>query len=236
MICEYAFSLRTNHWPDPYDKWAQSIESEMPVPYPVLQEFKKSRENTVFLKCPAHTDYLKNTFVFKSPIDIHFNLDFDQENAKIFCKNIDQTIFNNIVDLRFTSRDNMGNSEYPIIGLDFLNTFVSDQPVTVDITPAFMNHNDFVQKTSVIPGSYDISKWTRPIECVFEVRNKKCEIDIKKNDALYYIRFRTNDKIKFKKMNMPWPEIDICADLRAEAPFKSLKYRYRQRKNFNNGL
>lgn len=229
----WSFTVKAEEWSEEsLNIWADSVETEVLALSALSRDVVDTRKNVVFLKCPAHTDFMKNTFVFKSPLDISLDIDVNDQFAKVWSRNLDQAIFNKIIDLRFLSLSEAGTSPYPIIGIDFLNAFTCSSPMLVSITPAYLHFNDFTTKTSVIPGTYDISRWTRPIECVFEVKSNCEQIEIKKGDALFYVKFESTVPVKLVKANMPWNEIDLCAKLRAEEPFKPLRHRYASRSNY----
>jgi hypothetical protein len=239
-IIKWAFSVRSDDWIDSgAAAWADQIERIVEIPSPLSRDVISTRKNIVFLKCPAHTDFIKNMFVFKSPTDITIDIDISEQYARVECPNIDQNIFNNFIDVRFLGANECGISPYPLIGIDFLNVFTSHDSVIMSAMPAFFHHNDFTKKTSFIPGEFDIGKWTRPIECVFEVKNSKETIEIKKGDALFYVKFNVGSEvIKLEKQDMPWEDIFTCVKLRRENIFKSLKFRYDSLLNFkkiNNG-
>lgn len=195
----------------------------------------KNRRDVTFVKCPAVTDFMKSTYVFKSPFDLDLNIEVTTEFSKVYIDNISQEIFNSIVDMRFLENEERGQSPHPLIGIDFLSTFTCDSSVMLQVFPAFMHYNDFTSKTCVIPGEYDISKWTRPVELVFEVKDKKEHIKIKKEDALCYFKFTSSDTIKLEKNLTPWKEINICNDLRNKNKFRPLKERYKSYEEHTNG-
>jgi hypothetical protein len=239
-IIKWAFSVRSDDWMDSKAaSWADQIEQSVEIPSPLSRDVISARKNVVFLKCPAHTDFIKNVFVFKSPVDITIDIDINEQYAKVNCPNIDQKVFDHFIDVRFLGLNECGTSPYPLIGIDFLNAFTASKSVIMSAMPAFFHHNDFTKKTSFIPGEFDIGKWTRPIECVFEVKNTKETIEIKKGDALFYVKFNTgSDSVKLEKQDMPWEDIFTCVKLRKENMFKSLKFRYASFLNFkkiNNG-
>jgi hypothetical protein len=224
---DWGFTLRGDDWlEESLNEWAYVIEQSVGAMPTLSSDVINLRKNVVFLKCPAHTDFMKNTFVFKSPIDINLDMEVTDQIAKVWCDNLDQSIVNKIIDMRFLSLTESGSSPYPILGIDFLNVFTCDQPMMITVTPAHLHFNDFTEKASVIPGTYDISKWTRPVECAFEVKSNKVKIAIKKGDALFYIKFNSDTSVKLNRVSMPWDEIDVCAKLRAKEPFKPLKHRY----------
>lgn len=216
-------------------QWALDVESSAEELVPLSAEIARTRKDVIYLKCPAHTDYLKNTFIFRSPIDLDFDIDIDDDIVKVFCENLPQSIFQNIIDLRFVDHDNAGKSQHPIIGIDFLNIFQCREEMTVSVMPAFLHVNDFTDKTMIIPGQYDVSRWTRPIELVFELKKSKSKIAIKKGDALCYFKFLSDQQLKIKKSPCPYRDMEICSNLVAAERFKPLKYRYESLKKINNG-
>jgi hypothetical protein len=232
----YSFSLRNEAWnDDDLDSWAEYLEGTVRAPGSVLKDISDLRKNVVFLKCPAYTDFLKNTFVFKSPIDVSINIESDKDFIKVWSENISQPLFEKIIDGRFLNNQESGQSPYPLLGIDFLNYFETDSSTIMSVTPAFLHHNDFTRKTSVIPGEFDISKWFRPVECVFEIKNSCEKIEIKKGDALCYFKFRTeiNEPIKLIEESISWKKINQCAELRNKDPFKPLKFRYESFEKIN---
>lgn len=202
----------------------------------LTKESSKLRKGVIFQKCPAHTDFIKNVFVLCAPFDLTLEIDVDLEsnNVKVFCENITQEVFNEIVDVRFLFKNERGNSPYPTIGIDWLCTFTANESTIMQVFPAFMHYNDFTSKTTVIPGEYDIGKWTRPVELVFEIKNPKEKIIIKKGDAVSYIKFLTNDKINLIDQSVPWDEIKICNNIRQENKFRPLLERYKSLEKLKN--
>lgn len=233
ITINWSFSLRSDNWNNAeLSTWAESIENSIIELDSLSKDIVTSRKHVVFLRCPAHTDYMKNIFVFKSPIDLTLNVDINESTAKVWSENLTQEIFEKIIDLRFLNLKESGTSPYPILGIDFLNTFTCDDDLIISIFPAHMHYNDFTSKTSVVPGTYNVGKWTRPVECVFEIKNLKEKIEIKKGDALFYIKIDSKESIKIIKVPTPWVKIDICAKLRAEDPFKPLSHRYNSLENY----
>lgn len=237
----WSFTVRADYaedspyWQNPdMIQWAELVENSCQDLYPLSTDIARSRKNTIYLKCPAHTDFLKNIFVLKSPIDIEFDFDIDDEIVKVFCNNLSQEIFQNIIDLRFLDKKNAGNNSFPIIGIDFLNIFNCQEDMPMSVMPAFLHYNEFTENTCVIPGQFDISKWTRPVEIVFELKNPKSKFIINKGDALCYFKFHTDEIIKIKKSPCPYRDMEICSSIVAADKFKPLKHRYESFKKINN--
>jgi len=192
----------------------------------LAKETSKTRKNETFRRCPAHTDFMKNTYVLRSPMDLNLEISIQDEGKKVYSENLNQEWFDLIVDTRFLEDGEKGQSDYPVLGLDFLCSFMVKESILLQVFPAFMHYNDFTSKTTVIPGEFDIFKWVRPVELVFECKNPVTKINIKKGDALSYFKFQTDEVVKVNKSSIPWKEIAICDKLRADNPWKPLKERY----------
>lgn len=193
----------------------------------LVKDINNVRKGETFLKCPANGDFLKNTYAFLAPFDLTIELEINSiEDTRIYCENINQDVFNKLIDIRFLQQNDKGKSPYPLIGIDWLNTFTSKTPMLLQLLPAFLHYNDFTSKATVIPGQYDISKWTRPVELVFEVKNSKERIVIKKGDVIAYFKFYCDEPIKLIEQPIPWDETITCTELRNATPFRPLKDRY----------
>lgn len=230
MTIEVKWSFGTN------DEWYQDtpdcIKPLIDLDYyPYTRLSKDSvelRKGSTYLKCPAHTDFLKNIFVFRAPFDVTIVNVRGEHQGEIWCENLTQEQFEKIIDVRFLSGDDAKINPYPIVGIDWLNTFMSEESVLLQLLPAFMHYNDFTDKCTIIPGEYDISKWTRPVEIAWEFKKETSKVTIKKGDALCYFKFNCDDIVKLTEQPIPWDESKICANIRQEHTFRPLKERYQQ--------
>jgi hypothetical protein len=233
-IVKWSFHTGHDHYIDHPECVNGLIDNDYKPHVLLSADALQSRKDVTFIKCPAVTDFMKSTYVFRSPMDLNIEIEVSDQFSKVFCNNISQDFFDTMVDMRFLEPEERGNSPYPLIGIDFLNTFTCDSSVKMQVFPAFMHYNDFTSKTTVIPGEYDISKWVRPVELVFEIRNKKEYIEIKKGDALAYFKFNADEPVKLENDTTPWNEIVACNDLRNANKFRPLKERYKSYKDFKN--
>jgi len=226
MIVNLSF-LTSHQWDIDHSLYTQDLLEENYYPYVNLaKEIYTQRKNVTFRKCPAHTDFLKNMFALIAPFDLTIEIDISNDKQSIYCENLTQNAFNELIDFRFLDDYDKVSSSYPLIGIDWLNVFTCDQSLVLQVFPAFFHDNDFTSKTTVIPGQFDISKWTRPVELVFEVKKSKEKIKIKKGDAVLYFKFNTDKIVKLVKADTPWEEIKTCNQIRTENTFRPLTERY----------
>ncbi len=197
----------------------------------LTKEVSSTRKKSTFLKCPAHTDFIKNTFIFVCPFDIKVIVDISDDKKRIHIPSLTQEMFDAFIDIRFIESYHSKNNPYPLLGMDFLNVFTCEEPTHLQVFPAFMHNNEFTRKTSIVPGEYNIGKWTRPIEMVFEIFEPKQEINILKGDALMYFKFQCDKTIKIIKSDVPWNEMQLCDSIRKKNTFRPLKERYQTLKH-----
>ena len=77
---------------------AEHIKHFLPKDYTPLSALSKDivsiRKGTIFTKCPAVTDFFKNTWIFRSPIDLNIDIEVNDDYSKVYCDNVDQEFFN----------------------------------------------------------------------------------------------------------------------------------------------
>ena len=163
-----------------------------------LETWKDSTNG--FMKCPAFLNYNSQTWVLKSWIDVELtwdanngvlnsNLPFEQHQSMIRLHSADFTI----------------GVDRPIVAINCSYLFVADKTTLVEFLPPY-NHD--VTEMRLMPGSFNISGWQRPIMPTFEMLTDK--LTIKRGQPLAYIRFRSEDlkdSFKLEKLDRT-PELE----------------------------
>lgn len=161
-------------------------------PVPVIKYISQIKDTPYYIKCPAFTDYYKNTYVILSPYDVKIIWD-DQYQNYIF-NYFSQEVVNNFI----TIRDKETIDTHAIMTLPPSLLFWSDNSVMIESFPCiFDTETEIGLKTKTIPGVFDIGKWYRPVNFTFEIKKDNLPLIIKRGDPLFCIRFNSliNDKI-----------------------------------------
>lgn len=154
-------------------------------PESVFKSFRDDgREDSHVLLCPAFIGYLKNTFLIRSPID--FTLSVNSNTKTVSGDRFDQRFFNEWVANRDTD---FINPNKPFISVGPRLVFVADEDIIIESLPAMLHNNEFIQNTNIIPGSFNIHRWVRPIDVTFEVIDTSKPIIFRRGDPLMYVRF-----------------------------------------------
>ncbi len=200
----------------------------------VKEEIKKNTlpdlntdKEVAYLKCPSLLKELSSTYVIKSPVDYTFTWTGDSLSST----SLDQDFFNRAFYVR--------DLKSGMLSFNFRIIFLADSPTNLIITGAHFSNNNFTNNVRIFPGSFDVSKWFRPVDFTFQVKDKNKPIEIKRGDHLMYVKFDTENAFNLKKFYMT-EEIDgyaaKCMDVKHFLPGKPLNFLYdifTKKSNFN---
>jgi hypothetical protein len=175
-------------WPDTEDYSELAYKSpNYPISKHFMQKFsylEKNDEIKTYFRCPAFSKSLRNIFGIRAHKDYYIekigNTYSTSDKSKL---DLSKNLYRR-------------NSTESFLDLKWNILLFSEEDLEIDMLPAYLENNDFQNSINLLPGSYNISKWFRPIAPSF-IQNKK-RVEIKKNDILYYVKFKTNKKIIFK--------------------------------------
>ena len=142
------------------------------------------RENSDILPCPAIQGYFKNTFLIRSPIDFVLTPKVDAKTFSI--DRFDQKFY---IEWVIRRPGDFVNPKRPICTLGPKLVFVADEDVIIESLPAMMHDSETLRNIRVIPGTYNIHRWMRPLDFTFEILDPSVPLEFKRGDPLFYVRF-----------------------------------------------
>jgi hypothetical protein len=77
--------------------------------------------------------------------------------------------------------------------------FTEEPSLLATITPSYYEDNKFNSSSILIPGSLDIGKYFRNLECAFHIRKGLNTMEIEEGDIYMYVNFNTTQKVEFKE-------------------------------------
>jgi len=164
---------------------------------PVYNDLKKIENKEIdnigsMYSCRSFLQYTKNMYLMKNPFDINVRI----EKSKVF--NLGNRSLDNLYLNRVMQTTNGYNLNYQPGYI-----FFSETPLEIEVLSPFMHKSNFCKNGYIVPGSYDISKWFRPINPALQLYdNSDKEIQSEKGDALMYINFKTNDSVRLKRFEI----------------------------------
>lgn len=195
---------------------------------PLAKEVKKVFKDKgcdLAIKCYAVQEEIKNTFVYKAPLDI--DVIYADDKRIIVTPETVHNQGNN--PIHFTP-DLNGSTNGSLVQIFtyYGFYFFSEAPLKLTLqTPNF--HDSKVKHIPLLTGEYDISKWLRPVFPSYANYNYE-NFNIKRGDAMMYVKFNTDKKIVLKEFCMN-RELDNLVtgslDLKSVMPWVPLDKLYR---------
>jgi hypothetical protein len=158
----------------------------------VKEKEKKSGVHSMF-NCPAVSDRLKNSFVFKNLLKTTFSYDFlNEENPLV--KPI------NGINASYYKPSNFIGGGNVALAMSWI--FFAEEPVNLLINTPMLHKTKLSEHGFIVPGGYDASKWFRPISAELQMWDKKAEVTIEEDDPLFYLEVVTDRKVILKRFKM----------------------------------
>lgn len=206
-------SPQTNNGSVNYYGWSEVVQIELEK----LDTWKDSKKG--FMKCPAFVKYVDQTWVIKSLVDIE--LQWDHVN-KVLSSNLPGLAHDAMVRVHWGDFD--VHTDCPIVAINSAFLFLADEEVWVDFLPPY---NELDTAWRLMPGSFNIESWQRPVVPTFEMLEN--HITIKRGQPLAYIKFRsTNPQDMFQLVKQErTPELEhlvnSCVTVKSYQPNLSWK-------------
>lgn len=198
-------------------------------PVPVLKDLGIKYEGAGFLECPAYINYCKNMFVIKAEMDITFT--FDMEKNWMSCTLNSQAFYDRFAVFEKTGTSPTdGKSRRVTIPSSYL--FYSEDEMMVESISPFLQGHSVPINFNIVPGTYDISKWIRPIECSGQMLSLDEPLKVKRGDALMYLKFipKDNGKVTLQRETISDELLRVtlsCTSVKYVVPRISLESLYK---------
>lgn len=195
-----------------------------------LLEIRNKEKQGSFFACPAGSAIFNNLYVVKSNLDDTFSfpegfLDSlsDTSDNRIPLHQLGSKV--GIHRNRATSLNGYKNLEYNMGW-----AFFADEPLLAKFTAPYMPTHSPTPGAILASGEFDIGQWLRPWHLDYFIPNQAGGMKFKIDDPLFYIEFKTDKKIIFKRFNRS-PRIDDIMIESVQSPSrygsrKTLSQRY----------
>jgi len=175
-------------------------------------------KNHMYSKCPALKEWGKNTWIVYQPFDIE--IEYISAEKRLI-GNLNQENFNTFIHLPPYWLD----GEHPNVQFNHAYLFwTKEKDVWVEQVTHPLISRYGVQ---VIPGTFPISVWQRPVVFGFNILDYDVNIKIPRGTPLYYVRFYSRKKDSLFPLNKETPPKKVIQSqkqntrLKQYAPFAS---------------
>ena len=139
-------------------------------------------------RCPAIVNELTNLYGMKSYYD--YTIKF--EEGGVSSPDYDQEFYNK----HFLIRSLKGNLFEFYMDIIF---FTEDASLEMSLLPAYLEDNNIVNSTIMLPAKIDIGKYFRGLQIAFHMKQKCNELNFNRKEICCYIKFHTKKKLQFKQ-------------------------------------
>jgi hypothetical protein len=174
-----------------------NVDIAFDEPTPFLKDFFISREAPTYFQCYGFLDYCKNIYIIKAPCD--FTLTVDRGIKYVNVLGITQETYMSYFNNR--GEESADNDPYLFTALPSY-TMYSDEDVMAEAIPMFLHKTPHLDNVRLIPGTYNIGKWIRPLDFSGELLDSTLPLVIKRGDPLFCVRFVTpnNEKVELERV------------------------------------
>lgn len=187
---------------------------------------KRNRSNKVrqnFLKCPAVTDVINNTFVWRAPkktfVDVEVR-DGAVEPNKRYSNN---DYFDWYHEHPPTMSDNV------LVTFDYHILFFADQEVEALFTAPYFSEAPHLQYGAIVPGKFNVGAWFRPFNAEINLWDGNTHMEFQEGEPIAYFTFLTDKKINLKQFRMTAELSNIASSMTSSInwlPYRPLAERY----------
>ena len=160
----------------------------------VNPEVEFSSGSTI-LACPAVSAKSKKIIVFNSPITASYKYKLLDTNECIV-----EPTSREYIDFKISRQPTIDYG--PCISFSLGYYFFSEEPLNAYFTPPMFHPTQYTRYGSPIFGEFDIGQWFRPYNFEIQMWDKEGELHIKEGEPLFYVEFKTDKKIIFKRFNL----------------------------------
>lgn len=188
MITVYYFALHPSLTLSSHDPQEVFIEDPVSVNKEYALLSKNNKNATGLERCPAFRNYFNNTFSIKSPYDYSFEVD---SNGYVSTKDYDQDFFDRVFNIR--------SSDQKLVSIKMTSlNIIPDKSVEMSQLHPSFGIGDISRKSNIVPGVFNPYLHPRSLESAFWLNEGSYNINT--GDDLFYIKFNTNEKIKFQRI------------------------------------
>lgn len=146
----------------------------------------------VYYKCPAHLEHIKNLYSINSPFDCDLIVEQQPDQPEFATS----TFFSS--NEQFDDAFFVRSIKNRLFSLNVATMFLSEtDDLIISQMPAYLESNGFVDNTVIIPGTFNVGKWPRALECAFHLKENR--MSVFEGEPLFYVKFHTDEKIVFKE-------------------------------------
>lgn len=193
-----------------------------PIRVPSILGSHPKEKSSSYLSCTAFTTFYKNCYALIQPFDSSITIEPSQ--LKDTLPNKAYIEGHHVWTVQHQALKDRARVTY---GFNWV--FFSEEPLDLLITPPYLHNTSADKGGALAAGSYDISRWFRPIDLAYILWEGSNEVKIKKGEPACYLHFLTDRPVKLVQFELTSDLFYIgeqCVELKSVMKYKSLSFLY----------
>jgi hypothetical protein len=151
------------------------------------------------LMCPAHKSIFTNVYSLSSLVGGNYEL-VTENGVNGFRPRIE-----NHVGLIHVREPSFAGQHHLTMMLSWY--FFSEESLEMEVTPPYSSGAPHMKYGTIVPGSFDIGRWFRPLNAEFILHKGVEEFIVEPEEPMMYVKFLTKKKVVLKRFS-PVDDID----------------------------
>jgi hypothetical protein len=156
------------------------------------KDLKDKATNSV-LMCPAHKSMFTNVYSLSSLVGGNYVL-ATENGVTGFGARVENSV--GLIQVREPS---FTDQYHLTMTLSWY--FFSEEPLEMEVTPPYSSGAPHMKYGTMVPGSFDIGRWFRPLNAEFILHKGVEEFIIEAEEPMMYIKFLTKKKVVLKRFS-----------------------------------
>jgi len=189
-----------------------------------LEKQIENPERSNFINCPAVSEKMKHTYVFRTI-----------QETKVSLNGSDVAYEQNLrypALVEHLHGPTMENNEH--LNYHHCLLFFSSESVIASMTAPYFELPTSHKYGMIVPGEYDIGQWYRPMNIEFNLWSGVTSLHVNAGDALCYIQFHTDRPVRLHRYHVTEELSTLAMSLVHISPLRFLARLTEKYKMFNN--
>lgn len=209
-------------WDDP-QYWSLLYKDPELVTKDLAKDKVKDLNPLNFLRCPAHIEYFKNTYMIRTVLPTEINV----VNGEAIIS--DGGNLGGKIGHEPTLKDR--HLLHMFMGWIF---FTEEESLLVSSMPPFFHQTEHSKYASLVPGSFDVGKWFRPVNAEYQLWQDIDKFVMLEDEPMMYVKFHTDQNVILERFHLNSTLDDIRKHVQDSSfwqPRRTMAQRYEQFKN-----
>jgi len=192
-----------------------------------MENYNHQKKTQNFIQCPAVSNRLKQTYFTTNLVETEFEIVYENQEPRV--KYLNEKTTN--ASVGFSHAPTLKNNQ--LFEYDMRYGLFAEESLHMGINSPYFQKAEHLKYGAIVPGTFDIGSWYRPIIAEFNLWANNNYFHIQSGEPLMYWQFNTDKEIILKRYERTPKLSDIADSLVGFKLVKSSSNLFSRYRNFN---